>query len=431
MRVFFSYNTTIPFPLFSAHPASLMKNILYFIIFLVFQGVFHGPAAAGETVSIAVSDTRETITLNVPDANPNKVFIVNNPERLVVDVPSMKEASAIALPSGYKGKLVKEIRFGQFSPDTSRFVFDLTLPSRVVGSSVGNGSKRLSVIIAPESANEESKEDVRKVPEKQPAPQKPEPAKPMAEKSVEQPKPVKESKPAPVAKTSNKKPMIVIDAGHGGDDPGAIGSGGTKEKAVVLQYAKELKAKLLKSGKYNVKLTREDDRFIMLRKRIEIARKAGATIFISLHADSAPEPNARGLSVYTVSEKASDEESAALAASENKVDIIAGMDLSDEREDVADILISLAQRDTKNQSSQLADLIIQSLNDKVKLLSNSHRFAGFAVLKAPDVPSVLVELGFLTTQEKELQSSTYREKVVSGIAEGIETYLAQCRKAED
>jgi N-acetylmuramoyl-L-alanine amidase len=406
-----------------------MKNILYFIVFSIFQVVCHGPAAAGDAVSIAVSDTRETITLNVPDANPNKVFIVNNPERLVVDVPAMKAASAIALPSGYKGRLVKEIRFGQFSPDTSRFVFDLTLPSRVIGSSVGNGNKRLSIIIAPESAPEEVKDENRKVPEKQATAQKTEVSKPVIEKPAESAKPVKESKP--VAKASNKKPVIVIDAGHGGDDPGAIGARGTKEKNVVLQYAKDLKVKLLRSGKYNVKLTREEDKFIMLRKRIEIARKAGATLFISLHADSAPEPNARGLSVYTVSEKASDEESAALAATENKVDIIAGMDLSDEREDVADILISLAQRDTKNQSAQLADLIIQSLNDKVKLLSNSHRFAGFAVLKAPDVPSVLVELGFLTTQEKELQSSSYREKVVGGIAEGIETYLAQCRKAEN
>lgn len=408
-----------------------MKNILYFIVFFIFQGLLWPAVAADGAVNIAVSGSRETITLTVPDANPNKVFIVNNPERLVVDVPSMKAESDIALPSGYKGKLVKEIRFGQFSPETSRFVFDLTLPARVVGSSVGNGSKRLSVIIAPESAAEEAGSENRKVPEKQAEIQKTENVAPAVEKQTTPAKPVKESKPAPVAKPSNKKPMIVIDPGHGGDDPGAIGSGGTKEKTVVLQYAKELKAKLLKSGKYNVKLTREDDRFIMLRKRIEIARKAGATIFISLHADSAPEPHARGLSVYTVSEKASDEESAALAASENKVDIIAGMDLSVEREDVADILISLAQRDTKNQSSQLADLIIQSLNDKVKLLSNSHRFAGFAVLKAPDVPSVLVELGFLTTQEKELQSSSYREKVVNGIAEGIETYLAQCRKAED
>src|SRR5690606_36212483 len=151
---------------------------------------------------------------------------------------------------------------------------------------------------------------------------------------------------------------------------------------------------------YRVMLTREDDRFIMLRKRIETARKAKGDLFLSLHADSAPTRSARGLSVYTLSEKASDKEAEMLDARENKVDILSDMDLSEESKDVADILISLAQRETKNNSATLATLLVQQLGKKVKLLQNTHRFAGFAVLKAPDIPSVLVETGFVSNHQE-------------------------------
>ena len=193
----------------------------------------------------------------------------------------------------------------------------------------------------------------------------------------------------------------------------------------MLNFAKALKARLLKNNHYEVMLTRDDDTFIMLRKRVEIARKAHGSLFISLHADSAPEEEAHGLSVYTVSEQASDTEAEALAARENKSDVLAGVDLSDERKDVAGILISLAERDTKNRSAMLADLLVTSLDDKVYLLPNSHRFAGFAVLKAPDIPSVLIETGFLSNprEEKLLNSKAYRDKVVSGIAHGVDAYF--------
>ena len=224
-------------------------------------------------------------------------------------------------------------------------------------------------------------------------------------------------------------PLVVIDPGHGGVDPGTLAPGGIEEKDIVLAYAKALQGKLLKSGKYRVMLTRTNDRFIALRERIAIARKAGAALFISLHADSAPD-NVRGLSIYTVSEKASDEEAGALAARENKADVLAGMDLSTEREDVAGILISLAQRETNNHSATLADALVASLNHKVKLLQKSHRFAGFAVLKAPDIPSVLVELGFLSHRDdrKLLQSSSYRDKVTDGLAAGIDSYFRHQKK---
>ena len=234
----------------------------------------------------------------------------------------------------------------------------------------------------------------------------------------------------PLQKIPKKPPIIVIDAGHGGVDSGTIGVTGIYEKNLVLSYAKAIKEKLLKSGKYRVQLTRDGDYFIPLRERVAIARKAGANLFVSIHADSADDMAARGLSVYTVSEKSSDKEAAALAARENKSDIIGGMDLSDARPDVADILISLSQRATKNNSAFFADLLVLTLGDRVHLLQHTHRFAGFAVLKAPDIPSVLVEIGFLShpKEEKLLQSKIYREKVIAGIAAGIDSYFARKKK---
>lgn len=373
-----------------------MKKIAYFLIGWL---AFAASAQAVLLVSIAVEKQQEIITLAVPDVSPHKVFTVEDPERLVVDVPALRVRPSVALPASYKGKLIKALRFGQFDPQTSRFVFEVTKPVRVVD--VREENEGLVITTAAEGAPEEKES-----------------------------KPAKTEKSKKTAIKKPQKPLIVIDPGHGGNDPGTSGPDGTNEKDIVLLYAKTLRAKLLKTGHFRVKLTREDDRFIILRERVAIARKAGADVFVSLHADSATDMAARGLSVYTVSEKASDEEAEALAARENKADVLSGMDLSNEQPDVADILISLAERETKNRSAMLADFLTTSLDDKVQLLPNSHRFAGFAVLKAPDVPSVLIELGFLShpREEKLLTSKLYREKVASGITAGIEAYFRQENK---
>jgi N-acetylmuramoyl-L-alanine amidase len=386
-----------------------MIKYLHFIV--LFLCVAAG-ANAAEFASFSVQKQQEIITLSIPKSSPNKVFTVGNPDRLVVDVPSAQGGrKTLSLPASYKGKLIKAARFGQFDPETSRFVFDLTRPVKVVD--VTRKSGRLIITIGPASGKEVAQ-------------------KSKVDKNVIKTKPAdKPSINLTKKPVKSEKPLVVIDAGHGGVDPGTIGPKGTQEKDVVLEFGKALKTKLLKTGRYRVKLTRENDGFIMLRQRVAIARKAGGAIFISLHADSAPEQLARGVSVYTVSEKASDQEAEMLAAQENKSDVIAGMDLSEEREDVADILISLAQRETKNRSAMLADMLTTRIGDKVTLLPNPHRFAGFAVLKAPDIPSVLVETGFLShpQEEKLLNSKAYREKVVSGIAAGIEAYFRQQQQA--
>jgi N-acetylmuramoyl-L-alanine amidase len=414
-RVFF-FRTTMAslMAIYRSATSNLMKNIknlLFLLFFTYFQPAMAAPAT--DVVGVTVKNNTAIITLSLPDIAPNKVFIVPNPERLVVDVPAVKERPDVALPKSYRGKLIREVRFGQFTPETYRFVFDLTLPADVLD--VQQDIKRNQLMITIAEADPQRKDSVSG-------------SKSSSSSKATLAKDI--SKPAPKPKA---KPLIVIDPGHGGVDPGTTGPHGGFEKDLVLTYAKALKTRLLKSGRYRVELTRDTDKFIMLRGRIKIARDKKADLFLSIHADSAPEASARGLSVYTLSEKASDQEAAALAARENKSDILAGIDLSEEREDVADILISLAQRDTTNRSSQLADLIVYSLDGKVRLLSNSHRYAGFAVLKAPDVPSVLIELGFLShpQEEKQLKTSSYRQTVVDGIAKGVETYFAQCEQAEE
>jgi len=226
-------------------------------------------------------------------------------------------------------------------------------------------------------------------------------------------------------------PVIVIDPGHGGVDPGAIGVSGIYEKHITLALARELKTALEKSGRYRVHLTRDRDVFIRLRDRVAIARQYGADLFISLHADAVQNPSIRGLSVYTLSQNASDNEAQSLAEKENKADLIAGVDLSHETPDVAGILIDLAQRETMNRSAGFASEMVDEVGQEFDLLDNTHRFAGFAVLKAPDLPSVLIETGYLSNdyEEKQLRQPVYRARLAKAMARAIDRYFPSSQKA--
>ncbi|HXP98348.1 MAG TPA: N-acetylmuramoyl-L-alanine amidase [Telmatospirillum sp.] len=228
------------------------------------------------------------------------------------------------------------------------------------------------------------------------------------------------------------KPIVVIDPGHGGVDPGATSVSGVYEKSIVLALARDVKAQLDKSGKVKCVLTRDRDVFIPLRERVAIGRAANADLFISLHADTVADPDIRGLSVYTLSQNASDGEAQALADKENKADIVAGIDLSNESPEVTNILIDLVQRESMNLSAVFAHQLISAVSHETReLLQNTHRFAGFAVLKAPDVPSVLVETGYLSNagDEQMLRRPEYRAKLAAAMARAIEQYFAQTQKA--
>lgn len=218
---------------------------------------------------------------------------------------------------------------------------------------------------------------------------------------------------------------IVIDAGHGGQDPGALGYRETQEKNVTLAVAKKLAKTLNESGNYKAILLREDDRFISLGNRRKKARALKGDIFISLHADSHPRSDTRGLGVYTLSSVASDKEAERLAQKENKADLIMGIDLKDELPEVSNILIDLTKRETMNLSTKLAQHLVRKLGRYVFLLRNPHRFAAFGVLKSTDMPSILIELGYLSNKKDEelLLSESYQEKICHGILEGIEAYF--------
>lgn len=219
--------------------------------------------------------------------------------------------------------------------------------------------------------------------------------------------------------------VIAIDPGHGGIDPGATGVSGIREKDITLKVARALRDSLQATGRYRVFLTRDSDIYLKLRERVARAREAGADLFISIHADSIKDHSIRGASVYTLSDVASDREAEMLAARENRSDALAGVQLDPEDDVMASILIDLAQRLSQNESRAFADMLVQSLGDETLLLGNARRQAGFAVLKAPDVPSVLIELGYLSNRRDEgvLASSKHQAALARAIASSIDRYF--------
>jgi N-acetylmuramoyl-L-alanine amidase len=231
----------------------------------------------------------------------------------------------------------------------------------------------------------------------------------------------------PAVRGDASRPLVVIDAGHGGVDPGAINpETGLREKDVTLRIARAIRDELLASGKVRVALTREDDRYLVLRERFGVARRLRGDLFISIHCDSVGSADASGASVYTLSEVASDKESARLAARENKADIIAGVDL-DDAADVSSILIDLTQRETMNQSAGFARLLGREAPALMPTKANFHRMASLMVLKAPDMPSVLFETGYISNPRDAafLDSRDGRERIASSVARAVDVFFAR------
>ncbi|MCC7275825.1 MAG: N-acetylmuramoyl-L-alanine amidase [Alphaproteobacteria bacterium] len=235
--------------------------------------------------------------------------------------------------------------------------------------------------------------------------------------------------PVPASATPRppRKPVVVIDAGHGGHDPGTIGVSGTNEKDVTLLAARELYRQLQATGLYRPALTRSGDLFLALGERVDRARDVGGELFISLHADAIHRPDVRGASVYTLSEVASDAQAAALAQKENRADLLAGVNLAHQSREVSRILIDLMQRETKNRSAVFASGLVPELSRHIALLSGTHRFAGFTVLTAPDIPSVLLEMGYLSNRQDEqlLRSPAHRARVAQATVRAVGRYFAQ------
>jgi N-acetylmuramoyl-L-alanine amidase len=380
-----------------------------------------------------------------------RVFFLNEPMRAVIDLPPVNWTIPGAMPSP-RG-LVASYRYGLFDPQTSRLVLDLAGPARVRQSryELPQGGRHRLVVEFERTTPAEFEAQIQPwmhsvttparvvtaVPDAPPPPapsapaaSAPPPPPPRPVAVLAPPPPAPRAAPAPPVRPQARaaRRVVVLDAGHGGVDPGAVGASGIYEKDVTLAMAREVKRQLEASGRYKVVLTREEDIFVRLRDRIAKARAADAELFVSIHADAMRNRETRGASIYTLSENASDDEAAALAARENRVDIIAGVDLSHENKTVMNILIDLAQRETMNHSASFAGLLVEELGREIQLVpAKPHRFAGFAVLRAPDVPSVLIELGYISNRADEqlLTRPHYRTKVAASLVKAIDRYFAK------
>jgi N-acetylmuramoyl-L-alanine amidase len=403
------------------------------------------PVILGARVGEQPDRTRFVIELS--DPLNLRVFTLANPDRVVIDMPEVLwRLQNPERPTGTGA--VHAYRYGLFRPGDSRFVIDLNRPVTAAEPMIlppENGfGYRIILDLFPATqakfeaqagwpadlrAKETAAEKIASIPAAQPPPPQPGAASP----SPVQP-PALASAPTlapalapPPATASAKSRIVVIDPGHGGIDSGTTGVDGLLEKNLVLDEALRLKKVLQRRG-YLVHLTRDTDIYIPLGERVNIGRGYQADLFISLHADSNPDRSVDGLSVYTLSESGSDKEAAALARKENQSDIIAGVDLSGQNSPVASILIDIAQRDTMNRSSRFAEMVVSHLGQVTDILPREpHRSAAFAVLKAPDVPAVLIELGYLSNahDNSQMETGTWRDGTATAIAGAVDRFFGQ------
>ena len=376
-------------------------------------------------VRIGQHPDKTRFVLELSDVPQFDIFTLADPYRVVIDLPDLDWSQAKHKRLDRKG-LVKSLRYGNYRPGVSRIVLDLAGPGEVVSAFVlppdGQNRHRLVVDIHPVSRGDYL---ARGLVNKRLSSLTPLPVGNWVEAPVlPGRRPVSEA--ARVARQAfATKKVIVIDAGHGGIDPGAIGVGGTQEKDLALLYALALKTVLEQSGRYRVVMTRAQDKSLALRERVMKAQKVNADLFVSLHANTHRNRKVSGASFYTLSESGSDKEADALAAKENKADVLIGVDLSTQSKVVSKILIDLAQRETNNQGKYFAGLLVDEFKRTTRLLNRPHRSAGFAVLKSPVVPSVLVELGYISNpqEEKLLSQRAHRQKLTGAIQRAITQYF--------
>lgn len=395
-----------------------LRSFLFIFLFMIFVLPVQCFALDVNNIRVGHHSDKTRIVIDVDREADFRAFVLENPNRVVVDMPNFAWQAPAQITQEAKS-VVAAVRHGDVSSETSRIVFDVKQKTEII-----------SAFALPAAAGKSDRIviDVRPVGTGQSASSQAYGAYDAADVA-----PAVQAAPAavPAKKASPpRKKIVVVDPGHGGQDPGAT-SGRTYEKHIVLALGKALKSELERTGKYTVYMTRDSDRFIKLHDRVKFARSKDADLFVSIHADSIPKSSVRGASIYTLSEKASDAQTAKLAARENKADLISGIDLTHEDKDVAGILLDLVQRDTMNQSNFFAEKLVASFKrDGIRILDNPHRSAGFAVLKAPDIPSILIEAGFVSNRHdaKLLTQSSYQKKVAKTIAQGVDAYLSQIDK---
>jgi len=421
--------------------------LIAWIVLVTFPAAAAEPPIASSTQLVGdETQTRFIADLSYPVSY--SVYVMTDPYRVIIDLPEVN----FQLPAGSGADslgMVLEYRYGTIGEGKSRIVIDTDGPvliakSYIVKPEGGNPARIIVDLVKTDEAsfnkvraNEPAAGDISAAVDESPddgtevslaaegsdeaAPQiaKPRP-KPAAAEATEEAK-----KPRPPKREDGRR-VIVIDPGHGGIDPGAVGFKRIREKDVVLAFGLALRDRLKSSGKYEVVMTRDDDKFVSLRDRVRVARERQADLFVAIHADTVRGRTARGATIYTLSDKASDAEAEALAQKENRADIIAGIDLAAENEEVADILIDLVQRETKYHSLTFARKAVSQLKPMTHMTGRPMRSAGFVVLKSPDVPSILLELGYLSNRSDVtlLSSDDWRKNVTAALAKAIDGYFS-------
>ena len=368
------------------------------------------PLPVATDVRLAGDEKETRIIFDLTKKIDVRAFTLANPYRVIVDIPQ----TVFRLPpkaSDTGRGLVKAFRYGLVMLGGSRVVFDVAKPVRlekvfVLESKDGQPARLVLDLTAtdPDTFMRNLALDSRS-----------QPALDVVKKIGQ-----------PAQAVNDPRPLIVLDPGHGGPDTGTRAVSGEMEKDVVLDFSNLLKTHLEKTGKYRVEMTRTEDMFIPLAGRVQFARQHQAALFLSIHADAVPKgEDVQGATVYTLGDTASDGEAARLAEAENKSDVIAGIDLSTEPGDVADILIDLAQRETRVFSHHFARTLIGEMKSAVRLHKNPMKSAGFRVLKAPDVPSVLVELGYMSNKQDTqlLMSDEWRSKTAHAIVLAVDAFF--------
>lgn len=373
---------------------------------------------------LAGDDRQTRFILDLDQSISVHAFTLADPYRVVVDIPQVTFQLPPGIGAAGRG-LIKAFRYGLVMPGGSRIVFDLSGPARIANATVleaANGQPPRLVLELEEVDRTTFVETLAPAsrPELRPALAE----APLAIAAA----PSKPDSPAAQAAPADARPVIVIDPGHGGPDNGTQWDGAS-EKNLVLTFSLALRDRIEKSGKYRVVMTRTDDTFIPLDDRVKFARGQSASLFVSIHADALPrrEGDAQGASIYTLSDRASDAEAERLAETENKADAIGGVNLTEEPTEVADILIDLAQRETRTFSNRFARLLMTEMKTATRMHKNPLKSAGFRVLKAPDVPSVLVELGYVSNKDdlEHLQSDNWRSRTVGSVAHAIDMFFAK------
>jgi N-acetylmuramoyl-L-alanine amidase len=376
------------------------------------------PFPIASDVRLAGDSKQTRFVLDLDRKIDLRAFVLGNPDRVVVDIPQV----TFKLPDnvGHKGRgLIKAFRYGLVMPGGSRLVFDLSGPAKIEKAYVLDAANGQPPRLIVELAATDRAAFIKSLAKDAIADQHPAtpPATVTAEASAASTKP------------ADTRPVVVIDPGHGGIDNGTQAASGETEKAIVLAFGLALRDRIAESGKYRVVLTRDDDTFIPLGDRVKIARGQDAALFVSIHADALPrrEGDAQGATIYTLSDKASDAEAERLAELENKADAIGGVNLTEEPTEVADILIDLAQRETRTFSSRFAHTLMGEMKNTMRMHKHPLKSAGFKVLKAPDVPSALIELGYVSNKDdlKLLTSESWRSRSVAAVAQAIDAFLAK------